>query len=320
MLRLELAELEVREDALKTELAEYQKEYNDATQLSEQLNQIMVIARQKLADTKATAEQETGSITPELEEYFSTLSANYDELEAQVQAARERADRILCPNPNILDDYNRRCAEISQLEKTLHGDREELATGQAKIDSEKEAWLPRLRELVSSVNSGFGQAFASIGCAGEVRLVEAGEEYDRYSIEIRVKFRDEEELQVLCATRQSGGERSVSTILYLLALTSLTNGLGFRVCDEINQGMDPNNERKVFELLVQSMTRPGTPQSFLLTQKLLPDLEYTDEVTVLNIFNGPYVKQVADGWSQEAFWRRRAMTGAAGAADPIAVL
>ncbi|XRB10317.1 structural maintenance of chromosomes protein 5 [Pseudoscourfieldia marina] len=320
MLRLELAELEVREDALKTELAEYQKEYNDATQLSEQLNQIMVIARQKLADTKATAEQETGSITPELEEYFSTLSANYDELEAQVQAARERADRILCPNPNILDDYNRRCAEINQLEKTLHGDREELATGQAKIDSEKEAWLPRLRELVSSVNSGFGKAFASIGCAGEVRLVEAGEEYDRYSIEIRVKFRDEEELQVLCATRQSGGERSVSTILYLLALTSLTNGLGFRVCDEINQGMDPNNERKVFGLLVQSMTRPGTPQSFLLTPKLLPDLEYTDEVTVLNIFNGPYVKQVADGWSQEAFWRRRAMTGAAGAADPIAVL
>ena len=153
-----------------------------------------------------------------------------------------------------------------------------------------------------------------------MRLVEAGEEYDRYSIEIRVKFRDEEELQVLCATRQSGGERSVSTILYLLALTSLTNGLGFRVCDEINQGMDPNNERKVFGLLVQSMTRPGTPQSFLLTPKLLPDLEYTDEVTVLNIFNGPYVKQVADGWSQEAFWRRRAMTGAAGAADPIAVL
>jgi len=68
------------------------------------------------------------------------------------------------------------------------------------------------------------------------------------------------------------------------------------------------------------MTRPGTPQSFLLTPKLLPDLEYTDEVTVLNIFNGPYVKQVADGWSQEAFWRRRAMTGAAGAADPIPVL
>lgn len=34
----------------------------------------------------------------------------------------------------------------------------------------------------------------------------------------RVKFRDSEELQTLDANRQSGGERSVSTILYLIAL------------------------------------------------------------------------------------------------------
>lgn len=34
----------------------------------------------------------------------------------------------------------------------------------------------------------------------------------------RVKFRQNEELQLLTAQRQSGGERSVSTILYLIAL------------------------------------------------------------------------------------------------------
>ena len=34
----------------------------------------------------------------------------------------------------------------------------------------------------------------------------------------RVKFRESEELQMLTATRQSGGERSVSTILYLVAI------------------------------------------------------------------------------------------------------
>ena len=37
----------------------------------------------------------------------------------------------------------------------------------------------------------------------------------------RVKFRDEEDLQVLTATRQSGGERSVSTILYLISIQVL---------------------------------------------------------------------------------------------------
>ena len=34
----------------------------------------------------------------------------------------------------------------------------------------------------------------------------------------RVKFRDAEELQVLTGTRQSGGERSVSTMMYLISI------------------------------------------------------------------------------------------------------
>ncbi len=37
----------------------------------------------------------------------------------------------------------------------------------------------------------------------------------------------------------------------------------------------------------------GTPQCFLLTPKLLPDLPFTPDVTVLQIMNGPHVPQLA---------------------------
>lgn len=47
--------------------------------------------------------------------------------------------------------------------------------------------------------------------------------------------RESGQLQVLSAHHQSGGERSVSTILYLVSLQDLTN-CPFRVVDEINQG------------------------------------------------------------------------------------
>ncbi len=58
----------------------------------------------------------------------------------------------------------------------------------------------------------------SFGC-GQVRLaVPEGDDFERCAIEIWVKFRDEEELQRLSSHRQSGGERSVSTILYLIAI------------------------------------------------------------------------------------------------------
>lgn len=58
------------------------------------------------------------------------------------------------------------------------------------------------------------------GCVGEVVLAKS-ESYKRWGVEIRVRFRseaDEGKMAVLNKLVHSGGERSVSTILYLMAL------------------------------------------------------------------------------------------------------
>ena len=60
------------------------------------------------------------------------------------------------------------------------------------------------------------------------------QDFSKYGIAIKVKFRPKEELQVLSTNRQSGGERSVSTMLYLMALQDITS-CPFRAVDEINQ-------------------------------------------------------------------------------------
>ena len=65
--------------------------------------------------------------------------------------------------------------------------------------------------------------------------------------------READPLTRLNAQRQSGGERAVSTIFYLMALQSLTRS-PFRVVDEINQGMDPRNERLVHARMVAIAT------------------------------------------------------------------
>ncbi|BDA44499.1 probable structural maintenance of chromosomes protein 5 at C-terminar half [Coccomyxa sp. Obi] len=104
-------------------------------------------------------------------------------------------------------------------------------------------------------------------------------------VNIVVKFRDEEEMQLPTAHRQSGGECAVCTILYIIALQHVTV-CPFRVVDEINQGMDQINEHKVFVQMVEAACRPGTPQCFMFTPKLLPDLPYTRDVYPMSIFNG----------------------------------
>ena len=60
------------------------------------------------------------------------------------------------------------------------------------------------------------------------------EDYNEYGISIRVKFRDSEQLCELTPHHQSGGERSVSTVLYMVSLQDLTK-CPFRCVDEINQ-------------------------------------------------------------------------------------
>ena len=70
----------------------------------------------------------------------------------------------------------------------------------------------------------FDPITASVNYAiGEVSLVQGDAEsttgdFVNWGIEIKVSFRENTKLQVLSARVQSGGERSVSTILYLMAL------------------------------------------------------------------------------------------------------
>ena len=85
-------------------------------------------------------------------------------------------------------------------------------------------WLPELKKAVEEINKNFGHSFERIGCAGEVQLYEEEDpetgllDFDKFAMHIKVRFRAEEELQLLTAHRQSGGERSVATILYLIAI------------------------------------------------------------------------------------------------------
>jgi len=72
-----------------------------------------------------------------------------------------------------------------------------------------------------------------------------------YGILIRVSFRLGVAPQPLTGASQSGGEKSVATMLYLLCLQEVTLG-PFRMVDEINQGMDATNERRIFNQIVRS--------------------------------------------------------------------
>ncbi|PSC71853.1 Structural maintenance of chromosomes 5 [Micractinium conductrix] len=263
--------------------------------------EIEELCRQSRDDVRRMKEEaeKVAPLTDELNEAFANLPNSLEALKAFIDEKTADADAKLIANPAALRQYNERCRSIAEQEAELERVEETRQLARATIDGVKGRWLPELQRIVAHVNATFSANFQFVGVAGDVALHEApGEDFEHYAIEIRVKFRDTEDMQTLDASRQSGGERSVSTIIYLIALQGVTV-TPFRVVDEINQGMDPINERKVFMQLVDAACRPGTPQCFLLTPKLLPDLPMTRDVTVLQIMNGVHIKEVASRFTME---------------------
>ncbi|CAG8637919.1 11308_t:CDS:10 [Funneliformis caledonium] len=182
-----------------------------------------------------------------------------EELEDAVTSERAKAEMHYAIDPRVIDLYNKRKADIESLKSKLAVKANRLSRLNNEMTVIKEKWEPKLIELIEKISGTFSDAFDRIGCAGEVRI-STHEDYEKWGIDILVKFRDNEKLQILTAQRQSGGERSVSTIMYLMALQELAKA-PFRVVDEINQGMDPRNERLILLNYAKTITESGISQA-----------------------------------------------------------
>jgi chromosome segregation ATPase len=281
--------------------------------------------RQRLQAAKTHAEREApiedgqGNPLPlkaQLEELnVSTLA----EAEAALEDAEQTVNGIQA-NDSVFrqyEDLEHQSEDVEeQLKQLTMGKDEKLSL----IAEKKKVWESALTNHVYKINIKFAKYMEEMGCTGEVRLKKgntdeepqeaaaAQEEnelanFKDWGIEILVSYRENNKAQILSAQRHSGGERSVATILYLMALQDMMVA-PFRCVDEINQGLDERNERLVFKRIVANSTAPPknphnpldhSGQYFLITPKLLPglvDME-NDGVTIQIVYNG---KWMIDYW------------------------
>ncbi|PYH34089.1 DNA repair ATPase SMC5 [Aspergillus neoniger CBS 115656] len=261
---------------------------------------------------------------PDLAELLHTIKdMTMEQFEADIDSEKARLELTHGGNSNVIKEFEERGRQIDKL-------RDKLADFQKKLDDYNHAineirgrWEPKLDSIIKSISDAFSDSFARIGCAGQVTLDKAEEtgpngepgdsDFDQWSIQIHVKFREHENLSLLDSHRQSGGERAVSTIFYLMALQSLSAS-PFRVVDEINQGMDPRNERMVHGRLVDIACAPsetgGGGQYFLITPKLLSGLAYKPGMRVLCIYSGEHMPEDYNLIDfKGAIAKRKAVTG-----------
>ncbi|KAL4870394.1 hypothetical protein BDV12DRAFT_165889 [Aspergillus spectabilis] len=234
------------------------------------------------------------------------LNHTPDQFEAEIDSEKARLELTHGGSTTMIQEFEERERQIERLRGKLTDFEQKLADFNYAINEVRGKWEPKLDAIIQSVSDAFSDSFARIGCAGQVSLDKAGDEpgpdgqpsgtdFDQWSVQVHVKFREHESLSLLDSHRQSGGERAVSTIFYLMALQSLSAS-PFRVVDEINQGMDPRNERMVHERLVDIACAPsndgsGGGQYFLITPKLLSGLVYKPGMKVLCIVSGEHMPE-----------------------------
>ncbi|KAK2590274.1 Structural maintenance of chromosomes protein 5 [Conoideocrella luteorostrata] len=214
-----------------------------------------------------------------------TMGKSSEEVEMEITAEEAKLELIHAANPNVIREFEKRAEEIVRLKRKMEGANEKLQTLSTQLEEIMGKWEPKLEELVSQINDAFAYNFEQISCAGEV-CVHKDDDFSQWALDIMVN--ENEALQKLTAHRQSGGERAVSTIFFLMALQSMAQS-PFRVVDEINQGMDPRNERMVHERMVEIACREHTSQYFLITPKLLTGLRYDGKMRILCIASGEHM-------------------------------
>ncbi|KAH7037584.1 RecF/RecN/SMC N terminal domain-containing protein [Microdochium trichocladiopsis] len=244
-------------------------------------------AQEALATVRAALAEEEDSSAVMARLNAMAEGRSPEDLGMEIGAEEAKLELMQGLDPGVVRQFEKRAKEIEELTRRKDAQTGKLDSLTSQIQQVRAKWEPRVDELIGKINDAFSYNFEQISCAGEVGI-HKDEDFEQWAIEIKVKFRQNETLQQLDQHRQSGGERAVSTIFYLMALQSMAQA-PFRVVDEINQGMDPRNERMVHERMVEIACREHTSQYFLITPKLLTGLRYDERMRVLCIASGEHM-------------------------------
>lgn len=149
-----------------------------------------------------------------------------------------------------------------------------------EVEERKTIWSKALQMLLSDTNPLYQEILSHMSATGFVRLVDT-EDIESSGLELLVGFRGANPT-VLDAYTQSGGERSVAVIAFLLSLQGKVVS-PFRAVDEFDVHMDPRNREAVFKMIFSYFkSRPST-QHVIITPSELTVLD--DNVNLIFVQN-----------------------------------
>jgi len=224
------------------------------------------------AELKKSIDDQCPTTLPEVKATLENLRNQVKEIPEVPPKELEAVNKLVSDKKKVDEEISKLTKDVEQLTRKLQNEEDELVNG--------------IQKMIDTINSKFSSLMDDMNFAGEVQLKKGETDLDfkNYGLEIKVKFHDKDKLQALSSSIQSGGEKSVTTALYMMALQDMTQ-VPFRCVDEINQGMDERNEKRVWEILVDTANEHSA-QFFYLAPKYPQGLQFEKNMHIHVCFNG----------------------------------
>jgi structural maintenance of chromosomes protein 5 len=180
--------------------------------------------------------------------------------------------------------YNDYSGNIEELKVKLSQLQENKKSMLAELDSRKDVWKKAMEDLVESVDPAYSAVLSAADASGFIKLEQA-DTIEEAGLDLYVGFRGGAP-STLDPFTQSGGERSVALMAFILSLQArIVSPL--RAMDEFDIHMDPKNREAMFKMILSQMRQREASQYIVITPSILTVFDRTAHVITVQAVHGP---------------------------------
>ena len=219
---------------------------------------------------RAGARMETARQPYEVSEELKLVSAHIQKM----QDVPDDAEK----NNN---DYSGNIEELKVKLAKLQENKKSMLT---ELEARKSIWRKAMEDLVESVDPAYQAVLSAADASGFIKFEQADSIEDA-GLDLYVGFRGGAPT-TLDPFTQSGGERSVALMAFILSLQArIVSPL--RAMDEFDIHMDPKNREAMFKMILSQMKQREASQYLVITPSILTVFDRSAHVITVQAVHGP---------------------------------
>ncbi len=179
--------------------------------------------------------------------------------------------------------YNDYSGNIEELKVKLAKLQENKKLMLSELDARKDVWKKAMEDLIESVDPAYQAVLSAADASGFVKLEQADTIEDA-GLDLYVGFLGGAPT-TLDPFTQSGGERSVALMAFILSLQGrIVSPL--RAMDEFDIHMDPKNREAMFKMILSQMKQREASQYLVITPSVLTVFDRSAHVITVQAVHG----------------------------------